>query len=455
MAVPVLDTISRTADFEKLEILEQNIRRNDALTTEVEAALRAQYSVLGRGLVASRTGLELDDISQAEEKIIEAVSKYVGLQKREGKTANRTFQMIADRGLIEAAEVSVMRNKPTQGFEVLEEAALEELSFEQIIVDHPEEFSPRSIWFARKTLGLPNESEKPPASDALITQIRTEKLIDWWRQIIATSGKIGGYTNADVGRLLGFDDLSSHGRVLGNITSRIDFACYRCGVPPLGLCADKPFANAWSQEDRSWAFPVQDMAAAAQTRNWSTVDLDRILAETRKLPGTASIPWKREISEEEASVRRWAFSLEVQSSAQGTISPPSKLDPYLKDMQAAEMEALGKTPEVKRKISRSIERGKIGAIVKKRNEFKCQICEALGDDPHSFTKKNGEPYIEAHHVVPVSELQIGSLSATNIMTLCANHHRQVHYGKVSVLIEAEHFNVALDGKSLTLRRCSL
>lgn len=455
MAVSVLDTIGRTADFKKLEILEQNIRRNDALTAEVEAALQAQYSILGRGLVANRTGLELDNLSPAEEKIVEAVSRYAGLQKRAGKLASHTFKMISKRGFIESAEVSVMRNEPTQGFEVLEEAALKELSFEQIIIDHPDEFSPRAIWFARKTLGLRNESEKPPASEASITQIRTEKLIDWWRQIIATSAKIGGYTNADVGRLLGFDDLSSHGRVLGNITSRIDFACYRCGLPPLGLCADKPFANAWSREDRNWAFPVQVMAEAARARNWSAVDLDRIHAETRSLPGTASIPWKREISADEASVKRWAFSLEAVSSAQRPISPSSILDPYLKEMQAAEMDALGKSPELKRKISRSIERGKIGTLVKKRNEFKCQICEALGSDPHSFTKKNGEPYVEAHHVIPVSELQVGSLSATNIMTLCANHHRQMHYGKVSVEIEADHFDVALDGRSLTLKRCAL
>lgn len=455
MARSLVEIIANVPDFSKLETLEANIRNKDALTTEVERALKAKYAELGRKLVADKTGLEISELNEAEEKIVEAVSRYAGLQKRDGKIASRTFKMISNRGLIESAEVSVMRKNPTQGFEVLEEADLEELSFEQIVIDHPDEFSPRAIWFARKTLGLPNKSEKPPASGSLITQIRTEKLFAWWREMIATNEKIGGYTNADAGNLLGFDNLSAHGRALGNIISRIDFACYRCDLPPLGLCAEKPFANAWSQEDRSWAFPVQEMAAAAQTRNWIDADLDKILAETRNLPGIASIPWKRALSEEEASVKQWAISLEARSSAPELIPPSSNVDLDLKAMQAAETEALGQTPEVKQKISRSIERGKIGTLAKKHNEFKCQICEALGDDPHSFIKKSGEPYIEAHHVIPVSELQIGSLSATNIMTLCANHHRQMHYGNVSVEIEADHFNVALDGKLLTLKRCSL
>ncbi|MEX3007197.1 HNH endonuclease [Hoeflea sp. TYP-13] len=391
-------------------------------------------------------------MSPAEDKIVEAVARYVGLQKRVGETANRTFQMIANRGLIEAAEVSVMRNKPTQGFEVLEEADLEELSFEKIIFDHPDEFSPRAIWYARQTLGEPNESDMPPASQSLITQIRTDKLIGWWREMIAARGQIGGYSNTDVGEFFGFHDLSSYGRVLGNITSRIDFACYKCGLPPLGLCAETPFARAWRQEDRRWAFPQDQMAAASKSRNWTAADLDAIQIATRELPGTASIPWRNELREAEALVRDWAFSLK------GSARKPQiqqELAADLDEMRQAEKDALGQTPKAKKRISQSIERGNIGALVKKRNGFKCQVCEALGNDPYPFKKKNGVPYVEAHHVIPVSELQIGTLSATNIMTLCANHHRQFHYGVASVTIESDHFDVSLDGQQLRLERCSI
>jgi hypothetical protein len=179
MVKSIIEMIGNVSDFKELESLETNIHRNNALTLEFESALKAKYAQLGRLMVAKRTGLNLDELTPAEEQIIEATALYVGLMKRDGKTASRTFQMFANRGLIGAAEVSVSKSKPTRGFEVLEEADLSALSFEQIIVDHPDEFSPRARWYARRTLGLPNESEKPPASDKLITQVRTEKLIDW------------------------------------------------------------------------------------------------------------------------------------------------------------------------------------------------------------------------------------------------------------------------------------
>src|SRR5215203_2559067 len=79
-------------------------------------------------------------------------------------------------------------------------------------------------------------------------------------------------------------------------------------------------------------------------------------------------------------------------------------------------------------VSKSIERGPVGGIVKKLTGFKCQVCDALGNNPIGFLKKNGEAYVEAHHVMPVSTKEIGSLSASNVMTVCANHHRQLHYG---------------------------
>nr|WP_234943695.1 HNH endonuclease signature motif containing protein [Sinorhizobium meliloti] len=80
------------------------------------------------------------------------------------------------------------------------------------------------------------------------------------------------------------------------------------------------------------------------------------------------------------------------------------------------------------------------------------MCQALGQESLGFRKKNGEPYVEAHHVMPVSLQQVGSLSATNIVTLCANHHREVHYGDVSVSIGETEFSFLIAGKSLVIPR---
>ena len=109
-------------------------------------------------------------------------------------------------------------------------------------------------------------------------------------------------------------------------------------------------------------------------------------------------------------------------------------------------------PEVKERTSRYIERGSIGNQVKKHNEYKCQICEKLGINPYGFKKKSGERYVEAHHVMPVSEGQKGSLAASNIMTLCPNHHRQMHYGAVDVKFTASSFLVTIDGDEIEIPR---
>ncbi|TMW71208.1 HNH endonuclease [Alteribacter natronophilus] len=90
-------------------------------------------------------------------------------------------------------------------------------------------------------------------------------------------------------------------------------------------------------------------------------------------------------------------------------------------------------PLVKQRVSKYIERGSIAQEFKRKTNFKCQICDSLGLNPYSFKKPDGEYYIETHHVIPVSTLQAGLLSSYNLITVCANHHRQLHYGKVKLI----------------------
>jgi predicted HNH restriction endonuclease len=110
------------------------------------------------------------------------------------------------------------------------------------------------------------------------------------------------------------------------------------------------------------------------------------------------------------------------------------------------------SPEVKERVSRYIERGSVGSEVKRALGFKCQICEALGRNPLGFRKKSGDPYAEAHHVTPVSGGEVGSLAASNIMIVCANHHRQMHYGEVNVAITAASFDFSIEGRTISIPR---
>ena len=47
--------------------------------------------------------------------------------------------------------------------------------------------------------------------------------------------------------------------------------------------------------------------------------------------------------------------------------------------------------------------------------------------------------------MPVSKLEVGSLAAANVMTVCANHHRQMHYGDIDVAITPDFFQFTIDG----------
>ena len=96
-------------------------------------------------------------------------------------------------------------------------------------------------------------------------------------------------------------------------------------------------------------------------------------------------------------------------------------------------------PRVKEKVSKRIERGKISKKVKEFNEYKCQVCEKLSEYPYSFKKMNGDHYIETHHIIPVSNLEKGTLGILNLITVCANHHRQLHYGDVELINNEDDF----------------
>lgn len=81
------------------------------------------------------------------------------------------------------------------------------------------------------------------------------------------------------------------------------------------------------------------------------------------------------------------------------------------------------TPRERQRLVRWIERGSvIGGRVKALNNHVCQVC---GIRP--FMMKSGRPYAEAHHVIPLEKREPGSLASTNVICLCANCHRKMHF----------------------------
>jgi hypothetical protein len=122
------------------------------------------------------------------------------------------------------------------------------------------------------------------------------------------------------------------------------------------------------------------------------------------------------------------------------------------DLGALEARYVNASPEVKERVSRFIERGPVGAEVKRASGFKCQVCDGLGRPSLGFVKPNGEHYVEAHHVMPVSAQHVGSLGPSNVISVCANHHRELHFGRADVKIAATEFQVSVEGGRLSIPR---
>jgi predicted HNH restriction endonuclease len=601
--------ISNMNKLEELSQLEENAKARDALSEELKAAIKSRTAVLGRAILAEKTGLPLTNLSSAEEKIVQAIGEYVGIQKREGKSANRTLMQVRNRGLIGAAETSVSKSKQTQGFTVLTEANLEELSYEKIIVDHPEEFSARALWYARRTLGMTNDSATPPTKDAsnptdneptekgvgrnpswsrdelimaLDLYLRSQsmpakdsqeiaELVTFLRSMRGSSSEAATYRNANgvYMKMMNFrrfdPDYTLDGRVglvrgnkeeetvwadfssepvrlaaaVADIRARIENGELTAadknapavrsgnGTPYwVFVCNPKKWAidrfldrrveqDTWgvrpSDRDRfapgqlgiirvgvdrrtvaernggpvleagiyalceveSTAFPAaganDEFWAPGEAREagWPTIRL-RYLRTFLDKPLT--ITKLRMDAPDVSSLLLDGFqaaSFPIPASDFHKVvnllgADPDELlassahdDVDGEKLSAVETKYLHASPEVKNRIAKVIERGSVGKLVKRLTGFKCQICEALGNNPMGFAKKNGEPYVEAHHVMPVSTMEIGTLAASNIMTLCANHHRQMHFGEVTVAIMPTTFELVIGERHITIARLSI
>ncbi len=135
-------------------------------------------------------------------------------------------------------------------------------------------------------------------------QADTERVIEWLRELSQISEGHPKFTNADVARTLG---KKRPGQELGNLMSRLDFACYVAGLPSLGCTAEKPFADAWQQQNRTWKWPIRKMRAAARAHSWSSTDFDLILHETQRLSyGLGHVAWNDELARHDNKIMAWA-----------------------------------------------------------------------------------------------------------------------------------------------------
>jgi 5-methylcytosine-specific restriction protein A len=87
--------------------------------------------------------------------------------------------------------------------------------------------------------------------------------------------------------------------------------------------------------------------------------------------------------------------------------------------------------QVKERLVKQIVRNrKIAELVKEKNKYICSMCGR-----HPFIQKNGRPYAEADHIVPIGGLTKGEDTAENLRCLCAQCHAVVTHGSEEEIIK--------------------
>jgi 5-methylcytosine-specific restriction enzyme A len=159
-------------------------------------------------------------------------------------------------------------------------------------------------------------------------------------------------------------------------------------------------------------------------------------------------------------IHRFPLLIEMSDEIEDLSEVYSLLNTYeidkIKELKALESKMKKLRPKVKERLSKTIERGAIANKVKEITNYECLVCKALGQNPLGFTKQNGINYVETHHVEPVSNQKEGSLSITNLITVCANHHRQLHYGNTELLENTiEYFKFKIDCKEVKIKKIEI
>jgi hypothetical protein len=135
----------------------------------------------------------------------------------------------------------------------------------------------------------------------------TAIILDWLKSRREPSGRIKHFT---LDELFAAADLERrrYGQPMGNVTSRLDLACYFAGLPPICLAGER-FRRAWLSRDDDESWPIDSMQRAAYGHSWTDKEFEAIQSEVRKLPGLARNLLNRFSDEENKRHRAWADSM--------------------------------------------------------------------------------------------------------------------------------------------------
>ena len=135
----------------------------------------------------------------------------------------------------------------------------------------------------------------------------------------------------------------------------------------------------------------------------------------------------------ELDAQRWALSQGVQAQANNLDSLlPSFIDEddagYLQ--KVIDYESAPKAT-VTSQTTKHHRNPLIASNALQRASYNCEV-----DEKHStFISKSGKPFVEAHHLIPISataRLGLNLDFEENILSLCPNCHRAIHHSELGL-----------------------
>jgi hypothetical protein len=145
-------------------------------------------------------------------------------------------------------------------------------------------------------------------TDALISikksQQHTQTILNWLiNNAEANDGQLC-FTNTDLAHVIGWPQANP---ALGQLISRLDWCCFRTGLPSIGCAAEETFADAWEPHaNHNLVIPKEVMVRRAKTHRWTGADFEKIGRESRALKTGARKAWDDEFARNAARIMEWA-----------------------------------------------------------------------------------------------------------------------------------------------------
>ena len=107
------------------------------------------------------------------------------------------------------------------------------------------------------------------------------RVLDWLADNAQSNDGQLQFRRSDLNRVVTQVNPQDMHRVLGNMTSLIDLACFMADLPSIGCSAsDGPYPNAWQpRPPRPFDFPIPHMIARAAAHRWTAADFERLRHE--------------------------------------------------------------------------------------------------------------------------------------------------------------------------------